>query len=263
MIPSGTMVAALLNAGAAALIRSLYADGNVGIPLLPGTPYGVCYTERSGASATTVCAPGDPVGTYKCLVTGLYAIAPSDSARPILSSGSGLWWLAFDGIDDVLETADLALAQSWAAAAAVQFANLSGTAAVIDADRSNSSTRYAQFLRRSSAAAQTIAFDASKNAFTDSFGTVVSGAPQIMSANRGPSSVEGWLGGVSNGATATTGTPAAPVAPIRFGASRAGTGASLTAFLAGRIYGALTLGREFATGERASVEAYLRTKAGV
>lgn len=244
---------------------SIYADGNQGVPLLPGTPHGVCYVEATGALATTVCGNGDPCGTYKCNITDRYLVAPSDSARPVYTVSAGLTWLEFDGIDDLIETAvDLILPQTWAAAAAVQFANLTGIVNVVDSDRGPlSGFRYAQMIRRSTSTAQAIAFNTVPSAFTESIGTVVSGAPQVLTVNRSPTTLEGWVGGVSNGATATTGTPANVTAGVRYGASRSGAAGALAGFLQGRIYAGFQLGREWAGAERTQVETYLRTKAGL
>ncbi len=59
----------------------LFEAGEIGIVILPGTSFGACYQEITGAEATTPCLDGDPVGTYHCLVTGRYAVAPSDEHR--------------------------------------------------------------------------------------------------------------------------------------------------------------------------------------
>lgn len=59
------------------------------------------YQERTGASATTPSAVGDPVGSLKNLGTaGGWAVAPSDLARPTLRSSGGLYWLETDGSND-------------------------------------------------------------------------------------------------------------------------------------------------------------------
>lgn len=246
-------------------IRAIYADGNQGVPLLPGTSYGVCYVETTGAAATTVCANADFVGTYKCNLTGRYLVAPSSNARPTYTVSSGLTWLEFDGIDDLLETAvDLVLPATWAAGAAVQFANLAGIVNVVDSDRGPSSgLRYAQMIRRNAATPQAIAFNNAAAAFTDGMGAVVAGSPQILTVNRSSAAIEGWVSGVSDGPTATTGTPAAVTSGVRYGASRSGTAGALAGFLQGRIYGGFQLGREWAGNERAQVEVYLRTKSGI
>lgn len=61
-----------------------------------------CYTERTGASATTVAAHGDPVGTVADLLTGRYWIAPSDAARPLFQVSGSYSYLQGDGVDDAL-----------------------------------------------------------------------------------------------------------------------------------------------------------------
>lgn len=59
--------------------------------------------ERTGAAATTAVAVGDPVGTAANIGTGGgYFVAPSDTARPILRQSGALYYLEFDGSDDVL-----------------------------------------------------------------------------------------------------------------------------------------------------------------
>ncbi len=85
----------------------LFRSGEKGFCLLPGTHYGRMYQERTGAAATTLCSPDDPVGTYHDLITGLYATAPSDTARPTYRSSAGLHWLDFDGSNDTLSVSSI------------------------------------------------------------------------------------------------------------------------------------------------------------
>jgi len=69
---------------------------------------GSVFQERTGASATTPAAVGDPVGSIRNWGTlGGWLTAPTDAARPILRSASGRLYLEFDGVDDIL-LADLA-----------------------------------------------------------------------------------------------------------------------------------------------------------
>lgn len=63
------------------------------------------YQERTGAAASTPATNADdPVGTWADQSgSGLYLVAPSDAARPLLKFVGGLPCLLFDGVDDVLE----------------------------------------------------------------------------------------------------------------------------------------------------------------
>lgn len=81
-------------------LADLFANGELGWVRAPGTAYGVCYVERTGAGATTVCGDGDPCGTYHDLVTGGYWTASADTRRPIFRSSGGLAWFDYDGSDD-------------------------------------------------------------------------------------------------------------------------------------------------------------------
>lgn len=256
-------IARIKGGGVVDPIRALFANGESGAVLMPGTSYGVVYVERTGAAASTIALPGDPVGTYRCLVTGKYYVAPSDSARPVLGSSGGLFWLTFDGIDDVLECdSNIVLTADWSAAASAKFDNTTGTQVILDADNT-AAVRYAQMLRRSTTSAQAIAFNTAVGATSETMGTVGAVVPHYMSAIRSATALEGWLDGVSNGATAATGTPQTATRPVTWGANRAGASGSLTAFLAGRIYGGLYIGRQFTPTERLSIDTIMKTKAGV
>lgn len=86
-------------------LQSIFASGEKGWVRIPVLPYGICYQERTGASATTVCANGDPVGTFKDLIAGTYWTASADARRPIFTVAGGLTYLDYDGTDDCLVSA--------------------------------------------------------------------------------------------------------------------------------------------------------------
>lgn len=81
-------------------------------PLDPSTPAVIwldpsdlssMWKERSGASATTPAAVDDVVGTtLNKGSAGGYAVAATDAARPILRQSGALYYLEFDGTDDLL-----------------------------------------------------------------------------------------------------------------------------------------------------------------
>lgn len=91
---------------------SLFAGGEVGVTLLPGTEFGVAYVELTGASATTVCGHGDVCGTFHCLITNRYWTAPSDAARPLYQIAGDIHWLEGDGTDDGLQVL-FTITQPW------------------------------------------------------------------------------------------------------------------------------------------------------
>lgn len=84
-------------------LNSLFRGNTKGFVFLPGTPYGQAFQERTREAATTPAAIGDPIGTYLDLITGVYAVAPSDAKRPTLGSSyatfSGGQVLVTDTID--------------------------------------------------------------------------------------------------------------------------------------------------------------------
>lgn len=78
------------------------------------------FQERTGASATTPSAVDGVVGTMLDRSgNGQHVVAPADGSRPILRNSGTLYWLEFDGSNDVL-TALFALAQPWDAVSAVR-----------------------------------------------------------------------------------------------------------------------------------------------
>ncbi len=59
--------------------------------------------ERTGASATTAAAVGQPVGSWRNKGSlGGWAVIDSDAKRPILRQTNGFYEVVFDGVDDVL-----------------------------------------------------------------------------------------------------------------------------------------------------------------
>lgn len=62
------------------------------------------YVEKS--AETTLASVGGPVGTVRDLSGGgNHLRAPTDAARPTLRNSGALYWLEFDGVDDVMRAA--------------------------------------------------------------------------------------------------------------------------------------------------------------
>lgn len=77
---------------------------------------GSAFQERTGASATTPSAVGDPIGSLKNWGTkGGWLVAPSDAARPIMRASGAVRYMESDGVDDELmaELAALRAVAGW------------------------------------------------------------------------------------------------------------------------------------------------------
>lgn len=104
-----------VGAGAASDVKQVTpegADEPTWTPLDPTTPAAIwldpsdlssMWKERTGASATTPAVVDDVVGTILNKGSlGGYAVAGTDAARPILRKSGDIYWLEFDGSDDLL-----------------------------------------------------------------------------------------------------------------------------------------------------------------
>lgn len=172
---------------------------------------------------------GDPVALMLDKSgNGLHASQMTAAAQPVYRTDGTLHWLEADGVDDELKTAViLGQGAQWSAAAAA--------APDIAAE------------------AQAVAFS-DANSFEDAFGNVLGNTAYVLVASRDADSVEGWLDGVSDGETATTGTPLTPPDGSM----------TLLAGLPGRFYGGIVLlDRALTDPERQNVEIYLAGLAGV
>jgi len=98
-----------------AMELSLVAGGGAGLNLTQQTlalnpvvmldvsQLATMWQDRGGAAATTPAVVDSPVGTMKNLGTiGGYFLAPSDAARPTLRSAAGLYWLQFNGTNQIM-----------------------------------------------------------------------------------------------------------------------------------------------------------------
>lgn len=84
------------------VITALFASGEKGFNVYPGTAITKLYQEITGASATTPAGVGDYVGTVYDTVTGIYLTASNSTRRPTLQNSGDVYWLQFDGSDDCL-----------------------------------------------------------------------------------------------------------------------------------------------------------------
>ncbi|MEO9611879.1 MAG: hypothetical protein ABJG86_11030 [Nitratireductor sp.] len=120
---------------------SLFAGGEAGICVLPGTVYGAAYQERTGAAATTPAGHGDPVGTWHDRLTGRYLTAKDDASRPLYQVEVGRHFLLFDGTDDFLR-ATFAISQPWERVSAIRQVTWSINRRVFSGATANSGILY-------------------------------------------------------------------------------------------------------------------------
>lgn len=183
--------------------------------------------------------------------------------QPVLTSNylNGLPAVVFDGVDDILLKSSFTNAAAWSTFAVWQNSSVTGVHSVVDTDsNAGAGTRHGQNLRQNGTALESIAFNTSNSAFTDAAsGTLAINTPVIGSAVRGATTVEAWCNGVSNGSTATTGTPTAVSTRLSIASNGGGAGAG-TAWLAGGMSEVVSVPRALATYERELVEGYLAWK---
>ena len=95
-----------ISSGAAAFSPAdLFASGEQGVWYDPSD---MSTMFQDSAGTTPVTAAGQPVG--KLLDKsgrGNHATQATAAKRPLLQTSGGLWWLEFDGVDDVLQTANI------------------------------------------------------------------------------------------------------------------------------------------------------------
>ena len=81
---------------------SLFASGEVGDAWIPEREF--CYTKTVGGIYENVTTTGDETARITGMVNNINADQDTVSKRPAYSEGSGLSWLAFDGVDDAMAT---------------------------------------------------------------------------------------------------------------------------------------------------------------
>lgn len=83
----------------------LFAAGEQGAWYDPGD---MTTLFQDSAGTTPVTAPDQPIGLMRDKSgRGNHASQVTAGSRPILRTGSGLWWLEFDGVDDCLITSSI------------------------------------------------------------------------------------------------------------------------------------------------------------
>jgi hypothetical protein len=249
---------------------ALFANGESGWTRLPGTPYGVSYQERSGASATTICANGDAVGTFKDLIKNTYWTASADARRPIFSVGSYISH-DFDGVDDCLigPTTDLTGTAKVTTFHAVECDNAAGTQIISEFSSNFNSVPGTWLMDTSDTAAGDFSFglrnSSSATARRSGGNTlpnkVVLSCVMDLTKNTYATFTRPRVNGVTpsltNTGTQTTGTAFANQTPY------AGARGDASLRFNGRIIAEIVVGRECTPAEITATEQYLAVLAGL
>ena len=84
---------------------SLFAGGSIGDAFIPEREF--TYTKSGGGVYERVTTTGDEVARLTGMVNGINFDQDTFAKRPIYTEGSGLAWLAFDGVGDFMALADV------------------------------------------------------------------------------------------------------------------------------------------------------------
>lgn len=214
------------------------------------------------SAGTTPAAVDSPVGKINDKSgNGNHATQATAAARPILRQSGSLYWLEFDAVDDCLATASFAVTNGsgeHSSAAAIRNTLSASNHNILDTDSGSAPTRVSQNLRINANVAETIAFNTTPAAFSDSaVAAYGSSADRVLRQITAGSAVELWSDETTNGSTATSGTMNSNASVLRIGFLGGGGG-----FFNGRIYGLIHVARGLTADENADVLTYLAAKQG-
>ena len=232
---------------------SLFAGGTDGAWFDPSD---LSTLFQDSAGTTPVTASGQPVGKMLDKSgNGNHATQAIAAARPIYTEGSGLAWLAFDGVDDAMEIQNAAFSFTGDQSVWVAAKHDTGTGGYIYLMGGNDkgylfvtkgSTRKMSFLPINSAARATST-------------SVIGTSPIVFGGAWDRSS--GYISLRENGVEYTaSGTPEDVTAPV---VTLLGAGNPNGANWDGNIYGVVIVNNLTTASETGEVEAYLATKSGV
>lgn len=216
-------------------------------------------SQEAYANAAAVSSLTDRSGS------GRTASQATAGFRPTFRTGqiNGLPAVEFDGVDDRLTTSTAqwvnASTGDWTAFCVARIDNAASQAIIVDQDGASGTARVAQYIRTGTAGQlQAGAFNtASGNTFTGN-GGIASGIWHLMEIRRSPLLLEAFVDGISDGTTATTGTPRTTTGPLAIGSRVTGVN-----FTKGMIAEVLFFNRALAAHERRWVERYLMQKYGL
>lgn len=194
---------------------------------------------QNSGKTTPAVADGDPVRVATCPYAGVDFTAPSDAARPTLRNSGAFWWLAFDGVDDVLQRT-MTLNQPYSVYGSALILTASGT--LCDGQTVNTG-----YIARNGGNPASYGISAGTN--LNSSNTVLAANTVIVGANfNGASSVVDLAG------TETTG----PAGATNLTAVTVGGRTGIPTLFCDRLYGLIYAGA-LSAAEKAKNRAYLAT----
>ncbi len=240
----------------------LFRNGEIGFNILPGSAFCAFYQERTGASATTPAGIGDPVGTVHDLITGVYATATGDTARPTLEVDSdGAFFLLFDGVNDFLVTSSINMTgtNKVSVFARARTIAATGTYGIIVEHSTSTSTNNGSFLMGAPRSSTNNSFTfSSRGTTTVLIGNLQDAAPPVTRVLTGRADIAAPLlslsqnGGVAETSASSQGTGNYGNYPMYIG-SRAG----IAGFAHIRLYGLTVRGASSTAAEISRAENWM------
>ena len=212
---------------------------------------------QDSAGTTPVTASGQPVGLMLDKSgNGNHATQATAAKRPTYTEGSGLSWLAFDGVDDAMEAPALGVTSS--ALTMLYSATQSGGSAIdlifgVENTNKNRFQNYTDF----SGARQTL-LSSDGGGTLSTYGD--SSVNQIAGAVWNGFNVQSYINGATSGATSSL----SGSMDLTEGVIYIGKSPSFPSYLFSGIFrGGLLINRALSAEEVISFSAYLATKSGV
>jgi hypothetical protein len=228
----------------------LFANGESGF-IFPGFS-NLAYLFQDSAGTTPVTTTGDSVGLAKDRSgTATNASESTTTMRPTWQANSGKPYLAFDGVDDYLQTT---LLPTTAMTMAVAFRSANANTNPMGGGNSGAS------LRASIAIGATGQLGAGWGAQNN---TVITGGSDIRGVDHvgilvaDASNVSLYLDGVSIYSAAPSGSPAGSTSGIAVGANN--NNAAATGFTSGNIYASMAMNRRATVAEIATINSNFRS----
>jgi len=237
---------------------SLFAGGSIGDAFIPEREF--TYTKSGGGVYERVTTTGDEVARLTGMVNGINLDQDTFAKRPIYTEGSGLAWLAFDGVGDFMAVADVSGMRQSIMTFFIGVDPLSLFASREDWFASGNSSSYASnnyIFGNSSSAFQTFGRTPASKVFQ---GSMTANTKVIVSARSDGTNINSRINGVAQTTAALTlGTN--DTSGFTLGASKSGVGGTGHANI--NMYGLIVRGSTSSAAEIAATEAYLAAKSGV
>jgi hypothetical protein len=211
---------------------------------------------QDSAGTTPVTASGQPVGKMLDKSgNGNHATQAIYAKRPIYTEGSGLAWLAFDGVGDAMEAPALGVTSS--ALTMLYSATQSGGSAddVIFGVENTTSNRFQNFT--TSSGARVTGVQSSGGSTFPAYGNVSTN--QIAGAVWNGSAVQNYINGAASGANSSL----SGSMDLTSGVIYIGKSPSFSVVFSGIFRGGLLINRGLSAEEVISFSTYLAAKSGV